>query len=160
MTSFEELLRKLVSSNIDFVVVGGVAAVTHGSAYETRDLDICYRRSKENIKKLVRLLKSLHAKLRGPKEELPFILDEKTFLFGMNFTFTTRLGDFDLLGELGGIGPYEKVEAMSEPIDLCGLKVRVLSLDGLIMAKKAANRPKDQMHVKELEAIKELKKRI
>jgi hypothetical protein len=158
MTNFEELLKKLVSSDIDFVVVGGLAAVTHGSAYETRDLDICYRRSKENIKKLVRLLKSLQAKLRGPKEELPFILDEKTFSFGVNFTFTTRLGDFDLLGELGGVGSYEKVEAVSEPIDLCGLKVKVLSLDGLIASKKAANRPKDQMHLKELEAIKELKK--
>ncbi|MBI2066576.1 MAG: hypothetical protein HYT77_01000 [Deltaproteobacteria bacterium] len=160
MTNFEELLKELVSSDIDFVVVGGLAAVTHGSAYETRDLDICYRRSKENIKKLVRLLKSLQAKLRGPKEEIPFILDEKTFSFGVNFTFTTRLGDFDLLGELGGVGSYEKVEAVSEPIDLCELKIKVLSLDGLIASKKAANRPKDQMHLKELEAIKELKRKI
>ncbi|MBI2501554.1 MAG: hypothetical protein HYW02_08895, partial [Deltaproteobacteria bacterium] len=100
------------------------------------------------------------AKLRGPKEEIPFILDEKTFSFGVNFTFTTRLGDFDLLGELGGVGSYEKVEAVSEPIDLCELKIKVLSLDGLIASKKAANRPKDQMHLKELEAIKELKRKI
>ena len=158
MTNYEELLKKLVSFDVDFVIIGGVAAVTHGSAYETRDLDICYRRSKENVKKLVKLLRSLHAKLRGPKEELPFILDEKTFSFGLNFTFTTDLGDFDLLGELGGVGSYDRVEMMSEPIDLCGFKVKVLSLDGLILSKRAANRPKDQAHLKELEAIREMKR--
>ncbi len=158
MINFENILKSLVSSKVEFVLIGGQAALTHGSAYQTQDMDICYRRTQENISKLVSLLKTMGAKLRGPKEELPFILDEKTFSFGMNFTFKTSLGDLDLLGEVSGLGSYEDAKKYSEPIDLCGVRVDVLTIDGLILCKKAANRPKDQMHLKELEAIKALKK--
>jgi predicted nucleotidyltransferase len=158
MTQFEELLKRLVAADIRFVLVGGLAAVAHGSAYVTIDLDICYQRSPDNIKRLVSLLNKLHTSLRDAPKDLPFVLDEKTFSLGMNFTFDTDLGALDLLGEISGVGTYPEVEKLSEPLDLFGFRVDILSLEGLIKSKQAAGRPKDEAVLKELRVIQEMKK--
>lgn len=100
MTQFEKLLRKLTEANIQFVMIGGLAAVAHGSASVTNDLDICYERTPDNISRLVKLLHSLTARLRDVPTDLPFILDEKTFAYSMNLTFETTLGNLDLIAEL------------------------------------------------------------
>jgi predicted nucleotidyltransferase len=157
MTQFEEILKRLNEAEVCFVLVGGLAAVAHGSAYVTVDLDICYERSPDNIKRLVPLLISLHATLRNAPKDLPFILDEKTFSLGMNFTFDTDLGALDLLGEITGVGVYSEVIKFSEPLDLFGLRIDILSLDGLIKTKQTAGRPKDLAHLKELEAIRAMR---
>lgn len=155
---FKALLEKLTTAGIDFVLVGGLAAVTHGSAYATYDVDVSYERSPENVRRLVKLLKTIKATLRGAPPNLPFLLDEKSILMGMNFTLQTTLGDLDLLGEMSGIGNYSEAKKYSEPLDLYGLKIHVLSLDGLIKTKQAVHRPKDMMHLKELEAIRAMKR--
>lgn len=157
MTQFEEILKRLVSGKVKFILIGGFAAAAHGSTYLTNDLDICYERSFENIRKLTKMLKSLHASLRGVPKDLPFILDEKTFSFGNNFTFQTDLGDLDLIGEMAGLGTYAQALPYSEALDLFGNQVQVLGIEGLIRTKKATGRPKDVVHLKELEAIKRLK---
>jgi len=160
MTQFEEILKRLAENKIRFVLIGGVAASAQGSAYVTNDLDIVYDRSVDNVKKLVSFLKSIHATIRGKfPDDLPFILDEKTFSFGVNFTFHTDLGDLDTLGEMAGVGNYTETLKVSDPIDLYNMRVDVLSLKGLIQAKRAAGRPKDIAHLKELEAILEMKEK-
>lgn len=153
MTQFEKILRGLIDHEINFVLAGGLAAVAHGSAYVTTDLDISYQRTPKNIKRLVAYLRSIHAKLRGVRGDIPFILDEKTFAFTMNFTFQTDVGDLDLLGEMSGVGAYPEARKYSEVMELYGKKIHVLSLEGLIKAKQAAGRPKDLMHLQELKAI-------
>ena len=157
MTRFEDLIKGLVAGGIRFVLVGGLAASAQGSAYVTLDMDICYERTRENIGKIVAYLKSIRARLRGAPGDVPFILDERTFSFGINFTFQTDLGDLDLLGEMAGVGPYAEALKLSDTLDLFGHRVDVLSIEGLIRAKKAAGRPKDIAHMKELEAIREKK---
>jgi len=107
---------------------------------------------------MVGLLKKIEARLRDVPGDLPFQLDEKTFSMGMNFTFETELGPLDLWGELAGLGKFENILKFSEALDLYGIPVNILSLEGLIKAKRAAGRPKDMMHLKELEALKVLKK--
>lgn len=158
MTHFEELLKKLVEAQIKFILVGGWAAIAQGSDYVTMDLDICYAREAKNIKKMVVLLKKINARLRDVPGDLPFQLDEKVFSMGMNFTFETDLGALDIWGELAGLGGYQDTLKYAEAFDLFGMPVDVLSIDGLIKAKKAAGRPKDLLQLKELEALKELKK--
>jgi hypothetical protein len=158
MTRFEDIIKGLVAARIRFVLIGGLAASAQGSSYVTQDLDICYERTRENISKIVIYLRSVHAKLRGTPGDVPFILDDRTFSFGMNFTFQTDLGDLDLLGEMSGVGGYQEAVKLSDALDLYGLRVDVLSVEGLIRAKRATGRPKDLAHLKELEAIRELKK--
>ena len=74
---------------------------------------------------------------------------------GLNFTFATDIGDLDLLGEVRGIGHYEAVVTDSVTVELFGHSFAVIDIGKLIIAKRAAGRPKDLVALPELEAIQE-----
>ena len=150
------LLRQLNSHHVPFVLIGGLAMTAHGSAHITQDLDLCYSRIKSDVDLLVTAMAPLHPYMRGAPAGLPFRLDAPTVLSGLNFTLVSDLGDIDLLGEVRGIGFYEQVLAQSSEKTLYGMPIRVLTVDGLIAAKKAAGRTKDKLHLLELEEIKKL----
>lgn len=156
MNKFLAVLKRLYDAGVNFVVVGGYAARLHGSAYLTQDLDICYERTSENLKRLVAALSSLNPRLRGAPEGMPFILDERTLSQGMNFTLTTDLIDLDLLGELSGVGQFPQIAKEAMEIEIGGVTYKVASLGTLIRSKRAAARPKDLNVVPELEALEEL----
>ena len=151
----EAPLRLLGEYKVDCVIVGGVAAAIHGSSLLTTDLDVCYARDASNLLRLAEALKSVHARLRNAPQGLPFILDDETLKRGLNFTFTTDIGDLDLLGEVRGIGHYETVIADAVSVDLFGYRFAVMNIGKLITAKRAAGRPKDLLALPELEAIQE-----
>ncbi|MBK7708267.1 MAG: hypothetical protein IPN69_16625 [Acidobacteria bacterium] len=155
MIQLETALRSLVEAEVEFVVVGGVAITAHGSAYLTQDLDFCYSRTKENLRKLVVALSGFSPKLRGLRANLPFTFDLAVLRNGTNFTFVTEIGDIDMLGEVAGVGNYEVVLMNSEEKQLFGFPVRVLTIDALIKAKRAAGRTKDLLVLPELEALRE-----
>jgi hypothetical protein len=90
--------------------------------------------------------------------DLPFRLDLPTLRAGLNFTLTTDLADLDLLGEVLGLGGYAAVAAASEEIEMSGLRYSVITLEGLIRAKRAAGRPKDLRALYELEALHTLRR--
>ena len=156
MINFEATLKALSDYGVNFVVIGGYAATLYGSAYLTRDLDICYERTPENIKRLVTALRPYHPRLRGAPEGLPFLFDVETISNGMNFTLATDLGDIDLLGHLSGLGEFPAVALDAIRMPLFGGEYRVASLDTLIRSKKAAGRSKDLNVLPELEALKEM----
>jgi hypothetical protein len=151
------LLRQLMSHKVEFVLIGGLAMIAHGSAYITKDLDVCYSRKSENIAALVSALTPIHSYLRGAPPGLPFRWDVPTIQAGLNFTLTTDLGDLDLLGEISGIGGYDQAVLQSEERKIYDLAIRILTLDGLIAAKKAAGRAKDVGHILELEELKKMR---
>lgn len=86
---------------------------------------------------------------------VPFVLDAETLKSGLNFTFTTDIGDLDLLEEVRGIGQYEDVIVGAVMVDLFGHRFAVIDIGKLIVAKRAAGRPKDLIAIPELEAIQE-----
>jgi hypothetical protein len=151
-----EAIKALAANQTAFVIIGGVAISSHGSSYITNDLDICYKRSRENIIKIINSLSIFNPRPRDFPETLPYFFDESTLLNATNFTFQTEIGDIDLLGEVAGVGDYDSVENESVIMELFGFDVRVLSLDGLIKSKRAAGRTKDLLVLPELEALKEL----
>jgi hypothetical protein len=153
----EAILRLLAEHQVKYVLVGGLAMRVQGSVYITEDLDICYGRTPENIAAVTAALAPLRPYLRGAPPGPPSRLDVPTVLAGLNFTLTTDQGDVDLLGEVRGIGMYEQVLAQSEERPLFGLSVRVLSLEGLLIAKRTAGRVKDRLHILELEELKKLR---
>ena len=155
MIKLEPVLKSLMENEVEFVIVGGIAITTHGSAYLTQDLDFCYSRSKENLKKLVSALVLFKPKPRNFPENLPYIFDEKTLQNGTNFTFDTEIGDVDLLGEVAGVGNYDAVNKESETKNLFGFSIKVLTIAGLIKSKRAAGRTKDLLVLPELEALLE-----
>jgi predicted nucleotidyltransferase len=154
----KEIIAALSDEGARFIIVGGVAMVIHGSAYVTEDLDIVYARSDDNLAAIVRAVKPFRPRLRvsGEPDGVPFLFDASTLHAGMNFTLTTDKGDLDLLGEISGIGRYEDAMESSETIALFGRSYDVLSLAGLIRAKRAAGRPKDLQAVPELEHLLEI----
>jgi hypothetical protein len=151
----EAPLRLLGEYEVDCVIVGGVAAAIHGSLLLTNDLDVCYSRDPANLTRLAQALQSVHARLRNAPEGIPFILDHETLKRGLNFTFTTDIGDLDLLGEVRGLGPYESVLAGSLTVELFGYHFSVIDIGKLITAKRSAGRQKDLLALPELEAIQE-----
>jgi hypothetical protein len=154
------ILPVLNEAEVEYVVIGGVALVAHGAARATFDIDLCYKRSKENIEKLCQALKPFHPRLRGAPKDLPFQLDAKTVAAGLNFTLATDLGDIDLLGEVAGLGFYDSVYESSQLKMVEKIPCRVLSLDGLYRAKSAAGRDKDIEALKIIKGLKDLKDRL
>jgi hypothetical protein len=155
VTDFERLFRILGESKARFIIVGGFAAILHGSARLTLDLDIVYARDRENLQALVEALAPFHPYLRGAPPGLPFRWDVETLHRGLNFTLTTDLGDIDLLGEIAGSGTYESLLADASSIEVFGAECLCLDLGRLIQAKRDAGRPKDFETIAELEAILE-----
>jgi hypothetical protein len=155
MTELDVLLKLLVDSEAEFIVVGGVAALAHGAGRVTFDLDIVYRRSPENLTKLVTILKEFKPYPRGAPPGLPFLWDERTLTRGLNFTLRTLAGDIDLLGEITGGGDYEKLLPHTALMKPYGIPCRCLTVSKLIEVKIAAGRPKDYEAIAELETIQE-----
>ncbi len=158
--NFDQLLPILAKADVQFIVIGGGAAVAHGLARATYDVDIVYARNPENIRKLAAALKCYQPYLRGAPPGLPFCLDDQTVQAGLNFTLTTTLGDLDLLGEVTGGGDYQQLLPFSEALHVFGIQCQFVTLEKLIQLKRAAGRPKDLETIAELQALLEEREKL
>ena len=155
MTDFRGLIATLLGAEVEFIVVGGLAAVGHGSARLTQDVDVVYHRTPANLERLVACLTPHQPYLRGAPPNLPFRWDEETLRRGLNFTLTTRLGDLDLLGEIVGGGDYPALLPHTIELEVFGQPCRCLDLPTLIRTKRAAGRQRDFDALSEREALQE-----
>ena len=155
MTDFRALLAALTDAGVEFIIVGGAAATAHGATRLTADLDIVYRRTQENYRRLVAALREGAPYLRGAPRGLPFRWDEQTIANGLNFTLTTNYGDIDLLGEITGGGGFDELAPHAIVLRPFDIECHCLGLGRLIEVKRAAGRPKDLDAIAELEAIQE-----
>ncbi|HUP39862.1 MAG TPA: hypothetical protein VM115_07055 [Vicinamibacterales bacterium] len=154
---YRAIIEALDAQGVDYIVVGAVAMVLHGSARMTRDLDLCYSRENPNLQRLAKALQPFAPTLRDAPIELPFRLDAPTLRGGLNFTLRSSAGDVDLLGELTGIGSYAAVLRLSIWMKVYDRDVRVLDLDGLERAKRAAGRLKDLADLAEIRDIRRIR---
>jgi predicted nucleotidyltransferase len=152
----DEILRRLTAHGVDYVVIGGIAAVLHGSVRNTSDLDICFATDQGNLEALGEVLIELGARLKGTEDAVAFVPDGRTLRAIEVLTMTTRLGDLDVLARPAGSPGYEVLRRNADRFDLGGFSVLVASIDDLIAMKLAAGRQKDLATVEELEAIMEL----
>jgi predicted nucleotidyltransferase len=152
----ETLLRRLTARGVDFVVVGGYAAVIYGSPRLTQDLDIAYSGDPDNLNALGLALADLDAKLFDVADDVPFVPDADTLRRVELVTLETTAGQLDLLAQPPGAPAYAKLRRNAQRVDIGEFAVPVASLDDLIAIKEAAGRPKDRADLVELEAIKRL----
>jgi hypothetical protein len=152
----EEVVRLLGRHGVEYVLIGGLAAVTHGSPLVTQDVDLCYRRTTGNLDRLAAALREVHARLRGVDAELPLRVDGTTLARGDSFTFTTDVGSIDILATPAGTSGYDDLARTAEVFELFGHRVLVASVDDLIRMKRAAGRPKDLLAAEELGALRDV----
>ena len=155
---FFGLLERLVQGGVNFVIVGGFAGAAYGCCIVTQDMEICIELSEENLLRLQESLSGLNAVHRMTPKRVKLRLARVTCGQVENLYLDTDMGQLDCLGYVAGVGDYASAEKASEVLDVEGKKVRVLNLESLIESKKARNRARDVAAVRELRAIKELKK--
>ena len=152
----ECLFRTLDAHGVNYVLVGGLAAVLHGSSAMTNDADIVPARDGPNLERLAAALRNLDARVRvhdGPAvpfEPHPALLQSMAML-----NMSTRCGDLDLTFQPSGIDDYDELLEQSETFDISGYRVRVASLADIIRSKEAADRPKDRATLPILRALQE-----
>jgi predicted nucleotidyltransferase len=150
------VIASLADAGVEFVVVGGVSAILQGAPIATQDLDVTYRRSPDNVRRLAKALAPFHPRLRGLPAGLPDDVDEHALRMGTNFTLDVDGESLDLLAEMSAIGGYDQVVGNADEMDVAGKRVKVLALADLIRTKRAAGRPKDLAVLPVLEATLEL----
>jgi hypothetical protein len=154
------IARVLVDHDVRFILIGGYAAIAHGSPILTRDIDVCYARDQGNLERLAGALRQLHAYLRGAPADLPFQLDALTLKAGDHFTFVTDLGSLDILGTPAGTSGFRDLDQDAVDFDIDGVQMRVASIDDLMRMKLAAGRAKDLVALEWLAALRdEIEKR-
>lgn len=145
-----ELLGVLVRHEVEFVVVGGVAAVINGAPITTSDLDILHRRTPENVRRLVAAVTEIDATFRTDSRK---IRPNESHLLGPGHVLLqTTLGVLDSLGTIETNTTYEDVLVDTFVTEVAGLSIRALTLERLIKVKEQAGRPKDLRMLPELRA--------
>jgi hypothetical protein len=148
-----------VAHGVDFVVVGAVALIGHGSARNTRDLDICYATDPANLEALGAAMVELGARLRGVPDEVPFVPDAGTLRRTTILTLETPDGWIDLLASPSGAPAYAELRSRAERVTFDGMAILIASLDDLEAMKRAAGRPQDIIDLEEIEVIRRLRNR-
>jgi len=143
-TDFLALLRTLNGHRVDYIVVGGVAAVLQGAPVSTFDLDVVHSRQKENIVRLVAVLQELDAYYRAQPERR-LTPDASHLASPGHQLLVTRFGPLDLLGEIGAGRRYEDLLPESIMVQAGEqVLVRVLNLETLITMKEELAQEKDR----------------
>ena len=158
MSDLMGLLRRVSAAGIEFVVVGGFAGIVHGCNYVTQDIDICCVFAPDRLLALQRALADVHPVHRMTPGRKPLALTAESAAEFENLYLDTDLGRLDCLSTIEGLGDFARVKQASELFEVEGLALRVLTLDALIRSKQALNRPRDREMLRQLQALRELRR--
>lgn len=155
MANLNNLLQRLLQSGIDFVLIGGYAAVVHGSSQVTQDIDICAVITPENLGTLRDALRDLDPRHRMNPSYKPSLMDYPAQDQSLdNYYLQTTEGILDIIREVRPVGSFERIKEKAIEIEVFGLPCKVISLDDLIEVKKSMSRPKDRSTLEELEYVR------
>ena len=143
----EEILETLDRHGVEFVLIGGLAAVLHGAPYVTVDVDITPRAEAANLARLAEALVDLEARVRADAAGRVAVAfqPDATFLEGQQIlNLMTRAGPLDIAQVPSGTRGYAELARDAIAIDLGATRVRVASLADVVRSKEAADRPKDR----------------
>lgn len=157
MSEFDpvRLLRALVDHEVEFCVIGAVAAWLQGSPAATLDLDVMPRRDLDNAERLAEALNSLG--VRGPGDSAKTELEGADFLGWRNQRFETEAGPVDLVPHAAAIGDFEQVATVE--LALGDFSVRAITIDEVITSKEELGRPKDVAALPALYAARDEQRR-
>ncbi len=142
----QEIFAALDRHGVRYVVIGGLAAVLHGAAHVTTDLDIAPEEAKRNLERLSAALKELNARIRvsGEPDGVPFDHSAESLARVRIWNMQTSMGDLDVAFEPSGTRGYEDLRRDAVPMTIGGVQVQVASLADVIRSKEAAGRERDR----------------
>jgi hypothetical protein len=157
---YRKILEVLARHEADVLVVGGVAAHFYGASYHTKDMDLVYSRTPENIRRLLAALEEMETIFRDFAGRR--ILPNASYLATANpKLLLTKFGPLDLLGTLSmeeDDTGYEALAGDALIVDLSGTMVKILALSRLIAVKERLRRPNDLLVLPMLRAALERSK--
>lgn len=140
---FFDILRVLTRHDVDFILVGGVAAVLEGAPVSTFDLDILISSASDNQPRLLNALRELNARYLDPAGR--HIVPDEGRVASMHLhRLITDHGPLDVMKSIGDGLTYDDLAAETREYEVSGLPVRVLKLEKIILSKEQANRDKDR----------------
>jgi hypothetical protein len=154
---FRSLILALNKNGVRFVVVGGLAMVYHGTDYATVDADFAVATNAETTEGLIRALAPFRPRPFNQPESSDFPWDARS-IFGAVVSLITDVGELDLMRILPGVDSFEGLWQRSLTRTVFGVEIRLASIEDLIAMKTVANRPKDRLHIQELEALAKLER--
>lgn len=142
----ERLFATLHRHRVSYVLIGGLAAVFHGSPFPTEDADITPDTDGENLALLAAALRELHARIRieSDSDGTPFACDAQALSAAAIWNLRTDAGDLDITFTPSGTQGYSDLRRDAVAAELYDVTVEVASLRDVVRSKQAANRPKDQ----------------
>jgi hypothetical protein len=151
------LLAELAASGVQFVLVGGLAAVAQGAPVTTFDVDIVHARTPDNLDRLMAFLGRVNARYRGRPGGQPLAPSRAALAGPGHSLFMTDLGPLDVLGTIEDDLAFDDLRPDSVEISLQGHPVHVLALATIVRHKRASSHPKDQQILPILEeALRQL----
>lgn len=158
----ESILRTLTKHGVDYIVVGGIGGVLHGSPMSTNDVDIVPALRKSNLDALAKALNELSARITTEdrnglsvewtgKELQKWIVD---FRF---LNLQTNHGRLDLIHRPGGTHGYQDLATKAETLEIEDMEIRVAALEDIIRSKQAVGRDRDLEHLPTLRLLLETK---
>jgi hypothetical protein len=153
----ETLFSTLHRHEVEYVLIGGLAANLHGSPVVTNDADITPRRDRDNLTRLAAALRELDARVRTTAEPdgLPFACDPEFLELMKMVNLQTRAGAFDITFEPAAFPGYELLASHAVVMTVFGIPVKVAALRDIIQSKQTANRLKDQAALPHLYALED-----
>ena len=159
------MLAALHDAGVQFVLIGGMAAVLHGDVGVTVDLDVVPGRTPDNLEKLAAALRMLDARIRVADVPAGLAFDCSAGFFrnlseDATLNLTTRAGDLDLAFRPSGTRGYPDLKRDAVEIEAAeGVRILVASLADVIRSKEAANREKDRTALPRLRRLRDRKHR-
>ena len=144
------LIRGLSQAGIEFIVVGGIAAVAQGAPITTFDLDVVHHQTDENIKRLFEFLKSIDAYQRRPDDKIIEPTEEDLKAKG-DLLLKTCYGPLDILAFIEKGRGFKELLTDAVEIEFHGYKVCVLSLHTILELKRESKDPRDRNRLPILE---------
>lgn len=142
----QRILDVLARHEVDFVLVGGLAAQTHGNTRMTNDVDVIPAPEPENLGRLAKALRSLKARVLNPGHE-NLEIDAAMLPRATIWQLATPHGDVDVLHEAPGAAPYRELRERALVIALGDVRIPVAGRDDLIRMKLARGRPVDRADI-------------
>ena len=151
------IFAELAAHDVDYVLIGGLAAVLHGSTAMTNDADIVPSPESANVERVSAALVSLKARLRSESDPDGIAFDPHPELIASMsmLNMTTRCGDLDLTFAPIGLEGFDAIRSRCVNFVVNDLTIQVASLADIIRSKEAADRPKDHATLPILRALKE-----